>query len=70
MAIIKHIIVGEQLDSGEWVSEDTHEVVAGTEGILLISNPPSGCYKIYNVYAEKFGAVYKFVFEHSDIPEP
>ena len=68
MAKIKHIDVGEQLDSTEWVSEDTHEVIGGGE--IVPSNPPSGYYKVTNIYVRKIGASYKLVVQHENIPEP
>lgn len=67
MAKIKHIDVGEELDSVEWVSPDTHEVVEG--GKLIVSEPPSTFHKIYNLYAKKVGSTYQLVMVLESEPE-
>lgn len=53
----------------EWV--DLH-TVDGTNfsDVVLISKPPSGYYKVVNIYVEKVGVNYKLKVEHEDTPEP
>ncbi len=36
----------------------------------FVSNPPSGCHKIYNIYARKIGDTYQPVIEVESVPEP
>ena len=66
MSNIKHISVGEELNSVEWASEDTHELVGGGE--IVPTDPPSGYYKVTNLYCVKVGNAYKLVVEHEDTP--
>jgi len=51
MAKIKHKDIGEELDSTEWTSPDTHEVIEGGE--LVVSKPPDGFTKVQNIYLKE-----------------
>jgi hypothetical protein len=62
---------GVQLDKIEFEeSTDMHMVDGINFGdVVVISNPPSGYYKIFNIYMAKVGAIYQLYIDHSDIPE-
>jgi len=69
MAKIKHANVGTGVETlGEWMGEDLHTVDT-EDGILLVSVPPSGYHKIYNLYAEKTGEKYHLKMDYEEIPE-
>ena len=69
MAKIKHKSTGIECDSGEFHGVELHEVSEG-DGGLLISNPPSGFHRVYNIYLQKTGGKYHPIFIVEDIPEP
>jgi len=60
-------LVRGELSKEEWEWEETHELPTNT--ILLVSEPPSGKHKVYNLYATKIDAKYHLVFEVETIPE-
>ena len=67
----KHKSVGTQLTQEEFEGVELHELDGVQFGtIVLKSVPPSGKYKIFNMYMEKVGSIYKLYIEHSDVPEP
>ena len=66
--IVKHKDIGEELSQEEYVWAEAHELPG--DSILLVSEPPSGKYKIYNIYMQKIGAKYHPIFEIENIPEP
>lgn len=69
MAKIIHENVGVGLETlAEWMSTDTHKLTEG--GVLIVSEPPSGFHKIYNIYANKVGAKYHLVISVNTEPEP
>ena len=71
MADFKHKTVGTQLTQAEFEDTVLHEIDGLTAGgVLVISNPPSGYYKVVNLYCEKVGASYKLVVVHEDTPQP
>ena len=65
---VKHKDVGDDLYKSEYLAEEAHEIP--DETILIVSEPPSGYYKIYNIYAQKIGAKYHIVTEQENVPEP
>lgn len=68
MAKIRHIAIGEELDSSEWVREDIHEL---TEvGELVVSAPPSTFYKIYGMYTRETGDELTLMLEIDTDPNP
>ena len=67
----KHRSVGTQLTQAEFEELDLHELDGVQFGNIVVkSEPPSGYYKVVNLYVEKVGAVYKLVVQHEDTPEP
>lgn len=67
----KHKTVGTQLTQAEFEALDLHELDGVQFGtIVLKSKPPSGYYKVVNLYVEKVGANYKLKVEYEDTPEP
>jgi hypothetical protein len=50
MAKIKHIDTGTQCEKTEFEDENLHEVLEDGDGVLLISSPPTGYYKVTNIY--------------------
>jgi len=36
----------------------------------VTSRPPSGSYRVYNIYLNKVGENYLIVMDHEDVPEP
>lgn len=62
---VKHKSVGEELDSTEWISEELHDLP--TESVLLISKPPVGGHKIYNIWRTAEGNI---KYEYEDIAKP
>lgn len=67
----KHKSVGTQLTQAEFEGVDLHELDGVQFGtIVLKSKPPSGYYKVVNLYVEKVGANYKLKVEYEDTPEP
>jgi hypothetical protein len=67
---VKHISVGTEIkDDAEWTKEDLHTLEV-EEGAVIVSNPPSGGYKIFNMWLEKVGSKYKIMFDIENIPIP
>ena len=67
----KHKSVGGELTQAEFEGLDLHELDGVLFGnIVIVSKPPSGYYKVVNLYCEKVGATYQLVVEHEDVPEP
>jgi hypothetical protein len=55
------------------MDEDLHELVLDESidnGMLVVSNPPSGFYKVTNIYCTKVGDTYELVVNHENIPQP
>ncbi len=70
MAKIRHANVGTGVETlEEWMGDDIHEIDTDT-GVLLISIPPSGFHKIYNIYAYKTGEQLHLKIDYEEIPEP
>jgi len=68
MAKVHHVSTGIGIKTDEeWVAE-VHQIEEN-DGILLVSNPPSGFHKIYNLYAVKTGNVYHLQMDVEDIPK-
>jgi len=65
---VKHKDIGETLYKEEYHWDEAHELPDSS--ILLVSEPPSGKYKIYNIYLQKIGSKYHPIFEYESIPEP
>lgn len=67
----KHKTVGTQLEQAEFKDVELH-VLDGVKfgDIIIKSEPPSGYYKVVNLYVEKVGANYKLKVEYEDTPEP
>lgn len=61
---VKHKYVGEELDSIEWESETLHELPS--DSILLTSKPPSGKYKVTNLYVDPSNG--RLTVEYDDTP--
>lgn len=71
MAKIIHTNVGVGIETlEEWMGEDIHEVNVNNDGVLLVSIPPSGKHKIYNIYAVKTGGKYHLEMDVENTPEP
>ena len=74
MAKIKHRDVGAGVETAEeWMDEDLHELVLDESidnGMLVVSNPPSGFYKVTNIYCTKVGDTYELIVNHENIPQP
>jgi len=69
MAKIKHINVGTGIETlEEWMGESIHELTE--DGELIVSNPPSTYYKIYNIYAKKTGDKWHLMMQVDEDPEP
>ena len=73
MAKIKHVAIDtiaatpqERHLSTVLQHETLHEVVGGGE--IIPTSPPSGRYRVTNLYCVKEGELYKLVVEHEDIP--
>lgn len=63
--VVKHIIVGEEIDSVEWASDEMHELP--TDSILVISNPPVGKKRVVNIYFDPdLGLSGKYVIEREE----
>lgn len=68
MAKIIHTNPGVGIETAEeWMGEDMHEL--DEDGELIVTNPPSGYYKVYGIYMTKIEEKYFPVFVHSDTPE-
>ena len=68
MAKVIHTNVGEGLETlAEWMGEGIHTL--DEDGELIVSNPPSGYYKVYGIYLRKVGEKFFPVFVYSDTPE-
>ena len=67
MAKIKHVSVGEALDSTEWAGDDIHTLTE--DGEIIVSAPPSGFHKIYGLYAKKVGNKYHLMMVVEAEPE-
>ncbi len=65
---VKHKDIGGTLYKEEYHWDEAHEL--STETILLVSEPPPGYYKIYNIFAQKIGSKYHIVTEQENVPEP
>ena len=64
---IVHTNVGTGIETlTEWMG-DIHELTEG--GDIIISNPPSGFHKIYNIYAKKIGDKYHLMVDVNTEPE-
>lgn len=69
MAKITHANVGTGIETlEEWMGENIHALDEG--GDIVVSNPPSGYHKIYNIYARKIGAKYHLTIDVENEPEP
>jgi hypothetical protein len=67
----KHKTVGTELTQTEFEAVDLHELDGVKFGdIILKSEPPSGYYKVVNLYVEKVGESYKLKVEYEDTPIP
>jgi len=66
--IVKHKDIGDKLYQEEYHWDEAHELPSSS--ILLVSEPPSGFHKIYNIYANKVGSKYHWIMEVETIPEP
>ena len=70
MSKIIHTNVGVGIETlEEFTAEEMHELIESEDGNILVSIPPVGCYKITNLYCEKIGESYHFVYRHLDTPE-
>jgi len=68
MAKIVHTNVGTGIETlDEWMGQDIHELAEG--GKIVISEPPSGFHKIYNIYAKKTGDIYHLMMVVETEPE-
>ena len=68
MVKVVHTNVGTGIETlQEFMGEDMHEL--SEEGELLVSDPPSGYYKVYGIYMKKIGDRFYPVFVHNDTPE-
>ena len=71
MAKIIHTNVGVGIETlEEWMDEDIHELTEDGDGNIVPSFPPSGFYKITNMYMYKVGAKFMLRIFHKDTPEP
>ncbi len=72
--IIKHKTVGEQIDDeAEWMAGDLHQLADNDDNegeTIVISNPPSGYYRVLNLYAHKVGSTYKLRYQVDDTVIP
>ena len=67
----KHKSVGTQLTQAEFEDLELHELDGVQFGNIVVkSEPPSGYYKVVNIYCEKVGSIYKLVVDHETDPEP
>jgi len=62
--IVKHVPVGEGLDSVEWVGEELHALP--TDTILITSKPPSGMCKVVELFVNPQTG--KFVVRYDNTP--
>ena len=72
--IIVHTSTGEGIaNDTEWQAQDVH-ILAENEEIegetIIVSNPPSGKYRILNIYMRKLGESYHPVYIIDDVPIP
>ena len=57
--------------TGRMGPKEIGEAVAfAVNRLSLVSNPPSGSHKIYNIYAKKVDGTYRLVMELESIAEP
>ena len=60
---VKHISVGTDIkDDAEWTGENLHTLEM-EDGAVLVSNPPQGGHKVYNIWAVKVGSKYHLEME-------
>ena len=65
---VKHKDVAEKIYKEDYLWEELHELPS--DSVVVVSEPPSGYYKIYNIYAQKIGTKYHIVTEQENVPEP
>lgn len=65
---VKHKDIGETLYKEEYHWDEAHELPG--DSVLLVSEPPSGFHKIYNIYAKKVGTKYHWIMEVETISQP
>ena len=63
---IKHKSVGTELTQVEFEATDLHELVEGEGETIIVSNPPSGKYKVVNLFVDPSSG--RLTVQYDDTP--